>query len=363
MTGSNFSPVSTADAVASTSTAIPRTGRSSATTSDRRESVSHYSPSPPKPRHRDQDQDQEQDAVGDSASNNVNVNPNPNPRSHSRSISASSVSRHSSLASRKSRYAEPGTTGVHAESPKFSTHSPSLRSLRSPRALSSQKQRNSATSESILSEDLVLGDAAIEEPDTPRLRHGPQSETTSYWPGLPEPALTARSSLTDIQSRRLSGNSIYSLASARGVGPPTTTAAPTSDPVGRTRSASYLMSSNNNNNKAPTSTPSESGLSNVTVTTSSSAQAGTSPGNHALAPRDPHSQTLDVMRRNQRTEMNASTSTTSRSQPDRSRSRVKRRFSGSTGNSSHSPGSDRGPSHREKEEGKFPPPHQSYSSC
>jgi len=40
-----------------------------------------------------------------------------------------------------------------------------------------------------------------------------------------------------------------------------------------------------------------------------------------------------------------------RSQPDRSRSRAKRRFSGSTANSSHSPSSDRGPHHTELAEG------------
>lgn len=59
------------------------------------------------------------------------------------------------------------------------------------------------------------------------------------------------------------------------------------------------------------------------------------------------SQPLDLMRRNTRPEPS-----TMRSQPDRSRSRAKRRFSGSTANSSHSPGSERGTVPREREEGR-----------
>ncbi|KAI6785421.1 Inositol hexakisphosphate and diphosphoinositol-pentakisphosphate kinase-like protein [Emericellopsis cladophorae] len=110
------------------------------------------------------------------------------------------------------------------------------------------------------------------------------------------------------------------------------------------------------NNKGPNSTPSEAGLSNVTVTTSSIQGGQPASGSHALAPRDPHSQPLDLMRRNQRSDATtnppAPAPSSSRGQLDRSRSRAKRRFSGSTANSSHSPGSERGSSHREKEEGK-----------
>ena len=293
-------------------------------------------------------------------------------RGHSRSVSSSSVS-----ASRKSRYAEPGTTDVHAQPPVFSTHSPSLRSLRSPRSHVPAQRTYSGTSDSILSEDLASlgsasgapsGDVALDDNDTPRLLPAPsdatastqttagQSTQTTWWSALPEPALTAKSSLSDIQSRRLSGNSVYSLASARGVPVPSPSApAPTSDPVGRTRSASYLMSSG----KSLASTPPEAGLSNITVTTSSATGSGQTSQSHALAPRDPHSQPLDLMRRNQRSETTSTTATTataSRTQPDRSRSRVKRRFSGSTANSSHSPGSDRASHQRpEKEEVKPAP--------
>ncbi|GAO16838.1 hypothetical protein UVI_02053760 [Ustilaginoidea virens] len=90
-------------------------------------------------------------------------------------------------------------------------------------------------------------------------------------------------------------------------------------------------------------TPPEPGLSNVTVTTSSSNGAMAN-GQHNLTTRDPHAQPLDLMRRNQRAESNM------RTQPGRSRSRANRRFSGSTSTSTHSQGSDRGP-HRDREEG------------
>lgn len=285
--------------------------------------------------------------------NSVSTDQNPRyNRSHSRSVSSSSISGNC-----KSRHAEPGTTDVHA------TASPSLRSsLRSPaRSHIPASRTHSGTSESLVlsEEDLSSGVGDADDNDTPRLRPAPseyqgggntQSQTT-WWSALPEPALTAKRSLSDIQSRRLSGNSLYSLASARGVAiPSSSNPAPTSDPGGRTRSASHLMASNNNKNLA--STPPDAGLSNVTVTTSSATGGG---ANHALAPRDPHSQPLDLMRRNQRSETPSTTNSNVRSQPDRSRSRVKRRFSGSTANSSHSPGSDRASHQREKEEVKPAP--------
>lgn len=279
------------------------------------------------------------DSVGSSASSSLPRRTTV--RSHSRSISSSSVSGPPSIASRKSRYAEPGTSDIHAEFSNFPAHPHSPRSVKSPRALS-------GTSDSTLSEDFLLGDAATDS-GTPRLRAASSTEQPNY-SALPEPALTAKSSLSDIQSRRLSGTSVYSLASVRGVAPPPPPPcpAPTSDPGTRARSASNLMSSG----KGPSSTPPDAGLSNVTVTTSSNTQGGqpsSASGNHALAPRDPHSQPLDLIRRNQRSD--TSSNANSRSQPDRSRSRVKRRFSGSTANSSHSPGSDRAPAHREREEG------------
>ncbi|KAG5953709.1 hypothetical protein E4U53_003501 [Claviceps sorghi] len=94
-------------------------------------------------------------------------------------------------------------------------------------------------------------------------------------------------------------------------------------------------------------TPPEPGLSNVTVTTSSSSGPIAS-GQHNLAARDPHSQPLELIRRNPRPDANM------RPQPDRSRSRAKRRCSGSTAASIQSQGSDR-ILYREKEEAKPAP--------
>lgn len=156
---------------------------------------------------------------------------------------------------------------------------------------------------------------------------------------LADPAFYAQSSLSDFNARRLSSTSIYSLASARGI-LNSSSSVHGSDSGVPPRSFSGPMSSNKGAN---TSTAPEPGLSNVTAATSSSSGPIAS-GQHNLVPRDPHPQPLDLIRRNQRPEANM------RSQPDRSRSRAKRRCSGSTATSIHSQGSDRGP-YREKEEG------------
>lgn len=259
--------------------------------------------------------------------------------SHARSISSSS--RAASTASRKSRYAEPGTSDVHAERSSVSVNPHSPVSLRSSQSLRSYGRPESATSE-----DFDPGEPhppGGEDSDTPRLRAS-ASNDGPYHAILPEPVLTAKSSLSDIQSRRLSSNSVYSLASARGVPHSSPSVHGSGSESGAPpRSVPGLMS----NSKGPGPSQSESGLSNVTVTTSSNNPNPS--GQHHLAPKDPHAQPLDLMRRNQRSD------STMRAQPDRSRSRATRRFSGSTANSSHSPSSERASHHREKEEGQSAP--------
>jgi hypothetical protein len=103
---------------------------------------------------------------------------------------------------------------------------------------------------------------------------------------------------------------------------------------------------------------SEAGLSNVTVTTSSSPNvqtpAGTGPQLTPLSTN--HSNPPDMVKRNPATVPTAPTSNPgARSQPTRDRSRAQRRFSGSTATSTHSQSSDRGPHPREKEELKPAP--------
>ncbi|GFP53347.1 inositol hexakisphosphate and diphosphoinositol-pentakisphosphate kinase [Trichoderma asperellum] len=265
------------------------------------------------------------------------------PSRHSRSVSVSSFT--GSVSSRKSRYAEPGTSDIHAERSSFSSSLHSANPLRGGRSWP-YSRRHSAASEA-LTEELYLGESQQQlfDNDTPRMRPNPDSAGNHS--ALPEPALTTRSSFSDsysVQSKRLSGTSLYSLASARGVivGPSQSNRA--SEQGEPPRSVPGLMSST----KGSASAQPEAAVSNVTVTTSSANQSGhASPNNHSLAARD--SQAHDLVRRNQRSETMRS------SQPDRSRSRAKRRFSGSTAYSSQSPSSERGPHHREKEEAKPAP--------
>ncbi|KAL6896505.1 histidine phosphatase superfamily domain-containing protein [Trichoderma evansii] len=258
------------------------------------------------------------------------------PSRHSRSVSVSSFT--GSVSSRKSRYAEPGTSDIHAERSSFSSSPHSSNLLRGGRSWP-YSRRHSAASEALI-EELYLGESQQQlfDNDTPRMRPNPDSAGNHS--ALPEPALTTRSSFSDsysVQSKRLSGTSLYSLASARGV---------IANPSQSNRASEVpgLMSST----KGSASAQPEAALSNVTVTTSSANQSGQpSPTNHSLAARD--SQAHDLVRRNQRSETMRS------GQPDRSRSRAKRRFSGSTAYSSQSPSSERGPHHREKEEAKPAP--------
>ncbi|EGY20812.1 cortical actin cytoskeleton protein asp1 [Verticillium dahliae VdLs.17] len=170
--------------------------------------------------------------------------------------------------------------------------------------------------------------------DVTRSGLGISSSTSTFQPDRP---LTTRSSFTDSDIKRASISSVYSLASARGVASSSAASAAGSETGAAPRSVSGIMSSGK---PVAGSVPPNPELSNITVMTSST--------NQHLAPRE----TLDVMKR---TPAPVRTDSTIRSQPTRSRSRAKRRFSGSTAASSHSPSSDRGPYHKEREEAKPAP--------
>lgn len=255
-------------------------------------------------------------------------------RGHSRSLSIPAVI--GSVTNTRSRHAEPGTSDIHpARTSLPATTTGSSIQLKSTRALLARSPRQSTTSTTSTDDGQPL--RFEEDSDAPRSHAGAIDEpSTSVAHANPDAApSTARSSWSESYSRRLSGTSIYSLASARGI----INSSPHGPDKGAIiRSASATLMSTNKGTGG--SGPSDSGVSNVTVTTSSHTQASGAAGPQ-LTPRDPHSQPLDLMRRNQRAE-------TMRVQPDRSRSRVKRRFSGSTANSSHSPSSDRGPHHKEE---------------
>lgn len=275
----------------------------------------------------------------------------PRPR---RTTSTSCTLVNPAAASRKSSRAEPGTSEIHAQRSSFSIPPHSPNALTNPRALLPRHRResgHSGTSDG-LSEDSAIGDYQFppaEDLSSLRSRLTASNDNALYTV-LPETSSVGRSSLSESQTRRLSGNSIYSLASARGVITPSTSAHG-SELGAPPRSVPSLLPSG----KGLIPSQSEAELSNITVTTSSNLQLGQSGlGQHHLAPRDPHSKPLDLIRRTpQRAETMQSSATNLRGVPDRSRSRAKRRFSGSTATSSHSPSSDRALHHREREEGEI----------
>lgn len=272
------------------------------------------------------------------------TNPQGGPSSGSRAPSFSSVR------SNKSKHAEAGISEVHADQASLSMPPPPSRySVRKLSALS-HTSRESNTSKAGHEDAASISSAA---PETGSFQDGTEDfSTPRLVPGaffdrpeehiLPDPAMpSSRSSISD-DTKRMSISSIYSLASARGI-PSSAASANGSDTgsAGTPRSVSGFMSSS-----APKQ--GDTGLSNVTVTTQGSAG-----GN--LAPRDSHHHhpLADIAKRPgghiPRSEPSGGAS---RPQPgNRDRSRAKRRLSGSTAASSHSPSSDRTLHHKDREEG------------
>lgn len=199
-----------------------------------------------------------------------------------------------------------------------------------------------------MSRDDSVGDG-VEERETPRSTPNTTSESTNFGL-LPEAAIAARQSM-DIDSKRMSTSSIYSLSSARAGGVQSSAASVNGLELGqRTRSASGSLQ-NGGNKATPTSQP-DTVTSAVSVTTSTTPQYGNQgASSHQLLPREPPAQAADIAKRNA-----VSRGEGNRSQlPGRSRSRVRRRFSGSTGASSHSPSSDRGLHFKREDEPKHAP--------
>ncbi|KAJ5040550.1 uncharacterized protein L3040_006203 [Drepanopeziza brunnea f. sp. 'multigermtubi'] len=251
-------------------------------------------------------------------------------------------------ATRKSRYAEPGTTDTHADRANISMPPPQRRpSVAKSRTSSTYSQRSSVP-------DLRPGligvgrrrsrdDCAVEDFDTPRLSPGNMADETKH-SQLPDPALRPRPSMPEVDQKRMSVSSMYSLSSARAGGVPSSVTSANGSEQGAaigTRSASGTLSPSMKGSQA------EIGTSAVSVTTSSTSQYGSQGhAGHQLTPREtPHNAT-EIAKRNalQRGETGPRTQP-----PGRSRSRAKRRLSGSTGASSHSPSSERGlAKHEEK---------------
>ncbi|KAM0563220.1 hypothetical protein ACHAPJ_000938 [Fusarium lateritium] len=281
----------------------------------------------------------------------------------SRALSSSSASllANSSAAAvtRKGRGAEPITRDAYARRASFtaapnSTTAVSSLPIKNSRP-SVRTRRESMTSDTA-AEDQALADSQlpglVDEPHHQRTRLPSANDNSHTVSSEASNAANHRlSSSSDFQSRRLSGTSIYSLASARGVlsGSSSAHGSELGTPP---RSVPGLLSTG----KGTAPVQSEAEVSNVTITTSSLPAGQSVVGHHNqhhLTPRDLHSQPLDFTKRAIRHDNMQSTTSSLRSQgPDRSRSRAKRRFSGSTATSSHSPSSDRGPHHREREDVK-----------
>lgn len=256
--------------------------------------------------------------------------------------------------------AEPGTTEIASNL----SMPPPARPVKSPRPSVAQSSRDPQASDTVnddaasirsrtaetssLRSSSSLRDvvAASEDQDseTPRLNPGTFPDYVGDHK-LPDPALpSSRSSFSeaDKELKRMSISSIYSMASARGI-PSSAASATGSDngSAGTHRSVSGIIASSSGKQG-------ETGVSNVTVTTGSQGNSG---GN--LAPRDQHQHLAEAPKRNHPQPPRSDPSGGApRPQPIRERSRAKRRLSGSTAASSHSPSSDRTPHHREKEEGQ-----------
>ncbi|KAI1152086.1 hypothetical protein F4825DRAFT_420677 [Nemania diffusa] len=183
-------------------------------------------------------------------------------------------------------------------------------------------------------------------------------QDSSYHSQLLDPALNQLSSTPQSSgNKRISVSSVFSLASAAGATSSAVSSTAGSDcgTVQRSISVQGFMASSKGLD--PVSGQSEAGLSNVTVTTSSSPNSQSVPGNGPqLTPLSTHhNSSLDLVKRNPVPPPPPASVPTARSQTTRDRSRAKRRFSGSTATSTHSQSSERGTQPREKEEAKPAP--------
>ncbi|KAG9229252.1 histidine phosphatase superfamily-domain-containing protein [Amylocarpus encephaloides] len=251
------------------------------------------------------------------------------------------VSNLNPASNRKGRYADTAMTTMHADRPSISMPPPP--SIPRSRTSSSYSIKSSATDTSrqipILENSArraSQADIAVEDFDPPRLSPGIMTDDPSKFSPLPDAALRSKPSVPDIETKRMSVSSMYSLSSARAGGAPSSTASANGSEGGyNTRATSGTLSPNKPMGGAETST------SAISVTTSSSGPFSNngSANGPSLTPRETPAHASDMAKRNaaQRGE-GAPRSTV----PTRSRSRAKRRFSGSTGASSHSPSSDRG---------------------
>lgn len=275
----------------------------------------------------------------------------PTTRARTNSHSLSSAAGTGILASlnRKGKHAEPLIhTELNIERASISMPPPPARPLSKSRTSSIYSQRSPAELE-VLKEGIHSGtshhDFAVEESESLKTNATMADDNKHMSVPLPESTLRPRASATEMDGKRMSVSSMYSLTSARAGGVVSSAASATgSDNGGSTRTTPAPVSSS----KSPGIAQAET--SNVSVTTSSGGPSA--PNGHQLTAREPPAQAAELAKRNSVARGEAQP----RPQPpQRSRSRAKRRFSGSTGASSHSPSSERG-LHLKKEDGHKSPP-------
>ncbi|TAQ87333.1 hypothetical protein B7494_g4372 [Chlorociboria aeruginascens] len=233
------------------------------------------------------------------------------------------------------------------------TSSHTLSSASSAHSTSSSRkgrQRTSGTAVSFQkdispSRRSINQEVAVEGANTPKLDASTMGDESNN-PTLLDLAIRPRPSISEMDSKRVSVSSMYSLGSVRAGGVPSSAGSTNGSEVGMN------MRSPSQNKGLGIYQP-ETSTSTVSITTSSG-QSGsqTSAGGPQLTPRESPAIASDMAKRNAISRGEGSSRT---QPPTRSRSRAKRRFSGSTGASSHSPSSERGPHGKKDEETKRSP--------
>ena len=266
------------------------------------------------------------------------------PRRMTTHHSLSSTSSDNSTTSRKGRHAEPGTTEAHAERASISMPPPSGRPTIKSRPSSTFSYRRPSENSEVWTGGTCSPrpESAIEDFETPKLAAGNMADIFRH-PSLPEAALNFRGSAAESDLKRMSTSSMYSLSSVRAGGVQSSGASANGSEAGTRPTSGAIPGC-----KAVGLSQPETSTSALSVTTSSLSpyNAQNSSTGHQLTPRD--TTAPDVSRRSTSSRGDAST----RSNVPRSRSRAKRRVSGSTAPSSHSPSSERGlHSNKDRDEG------------
>lgn len=259
----------------------------------------------------------------------------PQLRTKSRTLShrLSSASSEIPSINRKSTQSEPEEREIYAERVSVSLPRGSGRLSATSQASSIISLRRTASDASQAWTEgttASIDEFAIEDSETPKLATAIMSDNTKNTP-LPEPGIRRTASATNAEIKRMSTSSLYSLSSARAGG------------------------------GIPSSSASVAG-SDVP-----SAVSTTAPSGSQFGPQGPTSSHQTIMKDGVPVEAPKRSATrqegTSRASIPRSRSRAKRRFSGSTAASSHSPSSERGiNAPKEKEEPK-PAPYGIIGVC